>query len=97
MNLIGLLVVLVLILASTVSLVIYVVFWCLGLWRRKDTRYRPEYVILPPKSQEENTWNSDLYKQMQLDQQWLFSQLLSEGHDDPLSSDFYDPLTNWLD
>jgi hypothetical protein len=92
---IGLLVVLVVILAATVSLVIYVVIWCFGLWHGNILRSRPENGFVIPMSQEEKTWNSDLHQQMQLDQQWLFSQLVSQGHDESLSHDLFDPPTDW--
>jgi hypothetical protein len=95
MNMIGLLFVIVLILAATVGLVIQFVLWCLGLWRNNNFRHGPGIGIIIPRSQEEKTWNSDLHQQMQLDQQWLFSQLLSQGHDESQRNDLFDPPTDW--
>ena len=95
MNMIGLLVVLVVILAATVGLVVYVVIWCLGLLRGNNFRSKPGNVIIAPKSQEEKTWNSDLHQQMQLDQQWLFSELLSQNQEDSSPHDWFEPPTDW--
>ena len=95
MNMVGLLVVLVVILAAMVSLVVYVVIWCLGLWRNNNFRLGPGNEVSITKIQEGKTWNSDLHQQMQLDQQWLFSQLLSQGHDESQSSDLFEPPTDW--
>ena len=95
MNMIGLFVVIVLILAATVGLVIQVVLWCLGLWRCNNFRSRPENGFVIPKGQDDKTWNSDLHQQMQLDQVWLFSQLLSQGQDESQSNDLFDPPTDW--
>jgi hypothetical protein len=95
MYMIGLLLVLVLILAGMVGLVVYVVIWCLGLCLGNRVRSRPENGFVFPRSQDEKTWNSDLHQQMQLDQQWLFSQLLSQGHDESQSNDLFDTPTDW--
>jgi hypothetical protein len=95
MNMIGLFVVIVLILAATVSLVIYVVIWCLGLWHGNHFRSRSENGFVIPKSQDEKTWTSDLHQQMQLDQQWLFSELLSQGHDESQTTDLFGPPADW--
>ncbi len=95
MNMIGLLVVLVVILTATVGLVIYVVIWCLGLWHGNHFRSRPENRFVIPKRQDEKTWNSDLHQQMQLDQQWLFSELLSQNQEDCSPHDWYEPPTDW--
>ena len=95
MNMIGLLMVLILILAGMVSLVVYVVIWCLGLWRGHKFRSGLGYEILPPKSRDEKTWNSDLHQQMQLDQRWLLSELLSQNQEDTSSHDWFEPPTDW--
>jgi cell division protein YceG involved in septum cleavage len=95
MNMIGLLVVLVVILAATVSLVIYVVTWCFGLWHGNHFRSRSENGFVIPKGQDDKTWNSDLHQQMQLDQQWLFSQLLSQNQEDSSSHDWFEPPMDW--
>jgi len=95
MNMIGLLVVLVVILAATVGLVVYVVIWCLGLCHGNRFRSSPENGFVIPKRQDDKTWNSDIHQQMQLGQQWLFSQLLSQGHDESQSNDLFDTPTDW--
>ena len=95
MNMIGLLVVLILILAATVGLVIQVVLWCLSLWRCNNFRAGPEHVIITPNSQDDKTWNSDLHQQIQIDQQWLFSELLSQNQEDSSPHDWFEPPTDW--
>ena len=95
MNMIGLLVVLVVILAATVSLVVYVVIWCLGLWRHKNIQSGLGIWIITPSSRDEETWNSDLHRQMQLDQQWLFTELLSQNQEDSSPHDWFEPPTDW--
>ena len=95
MNLIGLYVVIVLILAATVGLVIQVVLWCLGLWRHKNIQSGLGIGIITPLSRDEETWNSDLHQQLQLDQQWLLSQLLPQVHDESQSNDLFDSQTDW--
>jgi hypothetical protein len=95
MNMIGLLVVLVVILAATVGLVIQVVLWCLGLRRHKNIQSRLGIGIITPSSWDEETWNSDLHQQMQLDQQWLLSQLLSQNQEDSSSHDWFEPPMDW--
>ena len=95
MNMIGLLMVLVLILAAMVGLVIQVVLWCLGLWHGNRFKSRTENVIVTSKSWDDKTWNTDLHQQMQLDQQWLFSQLLSQNQEDSSPHDWFEPPTDW--
>ena len=95
MNIIGLLVVLVVILAAMVSLVVYVVIWCLSLCHGNRFRSRPENGFVIPKRQDDKTWNSDLHQQMQLDQQWLFSELLSQNQEDSSPHDWFEPPTDW--
>ena len=95
MNMIGLFVVIVLILAAIVGLVIQVVLWCLGLWRNNNFRLGPGNEVSIIKIQDEKTWNSDLHQQMQLDQQWLFSQLLSQNQEDSSPHDWFEPPTDW--
>ncbi len=95
MNMIGLFVVIVLILAATVGLVIQIVIWCLGLWRHKNIQSGLGIGIITPLSRDEDPWNSDLHQQMQLDQQWLFSELLSQNQEDSSPHDWFEPPTDW--
>ena len=97
MNMIGLLVVIVLILAATVCLVIQVVLWCLGLMGHKNLQSGLGIGIITPSSRDEETWNSDLHQQMQLDQQWLFSELLAQNQEDSSPHDWFEPPTDWGD
>jgi hypothetical protein len=73
---------LVLFLVVPFVLIIFVIIRCLALWKHYIWRTGSGLWIGALDAQWKKTEEPDLYQQMQLDQQWLFSQLLSQGQEE---------------
>jgi hypothetical protein len=95
MNMIGLWLAFAVILAAMVGLVIYVFIRLLALCRRPSIRIFPGSGTAVPKNHMETTGEWDLYRQAQTEQEWLFSQILLKGQNDPANSDASDLTMDW--
>ena len=84
---------LVLFLAVPLVVVVLVIIRCLSLWKhyiwRTGSRQRIGYYDTLWKKSDE----PDLYHQIQLDQLWLFSQLLSQGQEETAQPEL--PIDWW--
>ncbi len=95
MNMIGLWLAFAVILASLAGVVIYAVIRLLALCRRPSIHYFPGNGTAVPKNHLERTGEWDLYRQAQMEQEWLFSQILLQGQDDTANSDTSDLTMDW--
>jgi hypothetical protein len=94
MNMIGLWLAFAVILAAMAGLVIYAVFRLLVLCRRLWIRQGFGSGTSLPKTHSENTGEWGLYRQAQMEQEWLFSQML-QGQDEAANPDVSDLSTDW--
>jgi hypothetical protein len=63
-------------------LVVFVFIQCLAIWKHYIWRTGSEEWIGEPNTHWKKSDEPDLYQQIQLDQQWLFSRLASQSQDE---------------
>ena len=76
------LILLVLFLVVPFVLVIFAFIRCLALWKHYIWRTNSGQWVGESDTQWKNSAEPDLYQQIQLDQQWLFSHLLLQGQEE---------------
>jgi hypothetical protein len=69
---------------------------CLTLWKHPIRRTGSVQWIEEPIAHWKKSEEPDLYQQILLDQQWLFSQLPSQSQDEANIHDLSEPPTDWL-
>jgi hypothetical protein len=86
---------LVLFLVVPFVLVVFVFIRCLALWKHYIWRIGSRHCIGEPDTLWKKSEEPNLYQQILLEQQWLFSQLISQSQEEAEIHDLSEPSTDW--
>jgi hypothetical protein len=75
----------------------YIIIRILTLWRHKTLRIDFGQWIDEPDDGGKVFDGNDIGQQMQIDQKWLFSQMLSQDHEEAANHDSFEPPMDWLE
>jgi hypothetical protein len=75
----------------------YIIIRILVLWRHKTQRIDFGQWVDESDDSGKVSDGNDIGQQMQIDQQWLFSLMLSQDHEEAASHDLFEPPMDWLE